>query len=53
MRISLEEDESNGKTKMIEYKLGFATNSDLRTMDWRKAPITKLYYEYKDGDDYE
>lgn len=51
-RISLEEDEANGGTKVIEYKLGFAANTDLRIIDWRKAPISKLYYEYKEGDDY-
>jgi DNA helicase IV len=51
-RISLEEDETNGSTKIIEYKLGFAANPDLRIIDWRKAPISKLYYEYKEGDDY-
>jgi DNA helicase-2/ATP-dependent DNA helicase PcrA len=51
-RISLEEDEPNGSTKLIEYKLGFAANTDLRIIDWRKAPISKLYYEYKEGDDY-
>jgi len=51
-RISLEEDEPNGATKTIEYKLGFAANPDLRIIDWRKAPISKLYYEYKEGDDY-
>jgi DNA helicase IV len=51
-RISLEEDEANGSTKVIEYKLGFAANPDLRIIDWRKAPISKLYYEYKEGDDY-
>jgi DNA helicase IV len=51
-RISLEEDAPNGSTKTIEYKLGFAANPDLRIIDWRKAPISKLYYEYKEGDDY-
>jgi DNA helicase II / ATP-dependent DNA helicase PcrA len=51
-RISLQEDEPNGSTKVIEYKLGFAANPDLRIIDWRKAPISKLYYEYKEGDDY-
>lgn len=51
-RISLEEDEANGSTKTIEYKLGFSANPDLRIIDWRKAPISKLYYEYKEGDDY-
>lgn len=51
-RISLEEEEANGSTKIIEYKLGFAANPDLRIIDWRRAPISKLYYEYKEGDDY-
>jgi DNA helicase-2/ATP-dependent DNA helicase PcrA len=51
-RISLEEDEANGATKVIEYKLGFSANPDLRIIDWRKAPISKLYYEYKEGDEY-
>ena len=51
-RISLEEDEPSGSTRIIEYKLGFAANPDLRIIDWRKAPISKLYYEYKEGDDY-
>ena len=51
-RISLAEDQADGSTKRIEYKLGFSANTDLRIIDWRKAPISKLYYEYKEGDDY-
>lgn len=51
-RIILDEDTPNGGTKEIEYKLGFAANPDTRIIDWRKAPISKLYYEYKEGDDY-
>lgn len=50
-RIVLEEEESKGP-KIIEYKLGFSANPDCRIVDWRKAPISKLYYEYKEGDDY-
>ncbi len=50
-RIELEEDEGN-QTKVIEYKLGFSANPDLRIIDWRRAPVSKLYYEYKEGDDY-
>lgn len=50
-RIQLEEDEA-GRTKTIEYKLGFSANPDLRIIDWRKAPVSKLYYEYKEGDEY-
>jgi DNA helicase II / ATP-dependent DNA helicase PcrA len=50
-RIVLEEYQ-NDKPKTIEYKLGIAANSDCRIIDWRKAPIAKLYYEYKEGEDY-
>jgi DNA helicase-2/ATP-dependent DNA helicase PcrA len=51
-RIQLEEEESDGRTKVIEYKLGFSANPDLRIIDWRRAPVSKLYYEYKEGDEY-
>ena len=52
-RIELaEEDLQTGKIKNIEYKLGFSANPDCRIIDWRKAPISKLYYEYKEGDEY-
>lgn len=51
-RIELEEDLENGKTKKIEYKLGKRSNPDCRIIDWRKAPIAKLYYEYEEGDLY-
>ena len=51
-RIVLEEAVNDGSTKTIEYKLGVAANPDCRIVDWRKAPIAKLYYEYKEGDEY-
>ena len=52
-RIELaEEDEKTGNIKPIEYKLGFFANPDCRIVDWRKAPISKLYYEYKEGEEY-
>lgn len=51
-RIILEEEDEKGSLKTIEYKLGFAANPDCRIIDWRKAPISKLYYEYKEGDEY-
>lgn len=47
-----EEDESTGDTRTIEYKIGYASNPDCRIIDWRKAPLSKLYYEYKEGEDY-
>lgn len=42
-----------GTVKDLEYRLGVAANTDCRIIDWRKAPISKLYYEYKEGDAYE
>jgi DNA helicase IV len=51
-RIVLEEDDVGARKRVIEYKLGFSANPDLRIIDWRKAPISKLYYEYKEGDEY-
>ncbi len=50
-RVVLEEETPAGP-KTIEYKLGFAANVDCRIIDWRKAPISKLYYDYKEGDYY-
>ena len=40
------------KGREIEYKLGFAANSDCRIIDWRRAPISRLYYEYREGEEY-
>jgi DNA helicase-2/ATP-dependent DNA helicase PcrA len=51
-RIVFEELEDDGSTREIEYKLGFAANTECRIIDWRKAPIAKLYYEYKEGDEF-
>lgn len=50
--IVLEELTPQGTTKALEYKLGVAANPDCRIIDWRKAPIAKLYYEYKEGEEY-
>ena len=47
-----EEDEASGVLRTIEYKIGYASNPDCRIIDWRKAPLSKLYYEYKEGEDY-
>ena len=52
-RIELEEDLADGTTKQIEYKIGKIANPDCRIIDWRKAPIAKLYYEYQEGDLYD
>lgn len=51
-RIVLEEERPDGSRREIEYKIGLAANPDCRIIDWRRAPISKLYYEYKEGDEY-
>ncbi|MDZ4787274.1 MAG: ATP-binding domain-containing protein [bacterium] len=50
-RIILEE-ELNGQPRKIEYKIGHHANTECRIIDWRKAPLSRLYYEYKEGDTY-
>jgi len=50
-RVQIEE-EINGKVKQIAYKLGLRGNTETRIIDWRKAPISKLYYEYQEGEEY-
>jgi DNA helicase-2/ATP-dependent DNA helicase PcrA len=50
-RIILHE-QAEGKRKEIEYKIGYNANPDCRIIDWKKAPISKLFYEYKEGDEY-
>jgi len=46
------EEEINGKVRQISYKLGLRSNTECRIIDWRRAPIAKLYYEYREGDEY-
>ena len=46
------EEEENGRTVQREYRLGTAGNPDCRIVDWRKAPISKLYYEYQEGEEF-
>ncbi|MCC6954987.1 MAG: AAA family ATPase, partial [Deltaproteobacteria bacterium] len=35
-----------------EYRLGSYANLDCRIVDWRRAPVSKLYYEYREGDSF-
>jgi DNA helicase-2/ATP-dependent DNA helicase PcrA len=51
-RIVLEEEHPNGKIQKIEYKIGLQPNIDCRIIDWKKAPLSKLYYEFKEGEEY-
>jgi DNA helicase II / ATP-dependent DNA helicase PcrA len=51
-RLLLEE---NGKKR--EVLIGRATHLDtkssVRIVDWRDAPVSRLYYRYEEGDDYD
>lgn len=50
-RLVVREETDNGERE-FEYRIGTAANTDCRIIDWRKAPISKLYYEYREGDEY-
>ncbi len=43
----------NENNKDTEFKLGLASFPELRIVDWRKSPISKLYYDYQEGDSYD
>lgn len=43
----------NETGKDVEFKLGLASFPELRIIDWRKAPISKLYYDYEEGEEYD
>lgn len=43
--------EENGK--QIEFRLGLASFPEERIIDWRKAPISTLYYDYEEGEEYD
>lgn len=36
----------------IEFRLGTASFPKERIIDWRKGPISKLYYAYKEGEEF-
>ncbi len=46
-RVVTEEEE-----RQVEFRLGTASFPEQRIIDWRKAPISKLYYDYQEGDDF-
>lgn len=51
-RIQVEEEDPDGKLRKIEFRLGTSSNLECRIIDWRKAPMARLYYEYQEGDEY-
>ena len=50
-RLVVREETDTGERE-FEYLIGTAANTECRIIDWRKAPISKLYYEYREGDEY-
>jgi DNA helicase II / ATP-dependent DNA helicase PcrA len=50
-RIVLEEDSGSSK-RLIEYKLGKKSHPDSNIIDWKNAPLAKLFYEYEEGESY-
>ena len=45
----------NGKSKdVLVGKRGFIDRqSNVQIVDWRNAPVSRIYYRYEEGDDYE
>lgn len=43
----------NERGRDVEFKLGVASLPEERIIDWRKAPISKLYYDYEEGEEYD
>ncbi len=39
--------------KQVEFRLGTASFPEQRIVDWRKAPISQLYYNYREGDEFD
>lgn len=37
----------------VEFRLGVASFPEERIIDWRKGPISKLYYDYEEGEEYD
>ncbi len=49
-RVVTDEVNEDGGRKAVEFRLGTASFPEQRIIDWRKAPISKLYYDYQEGD---
>lgn len=51
-RVVTDEITETGEQKEVEFRLGTASFPAQRIIDWRKAPISKLYYDFKEGDEF-
>ena len=43
---------TNEEGRDIEFRLGSESFPDQRIIDWRKAPISRLYYDYQEGEEF-
>lgn len=50
-RLEVQEERASGPVR-LDYKIGFETNLDCRIIDWRDAPLSKLFYHYEEGEEY-
>jgi DNA helicase IV len=50
-RLIIREETAKGNVER-EFKIGHHPNSDCRIVDWKRAPISKLYYHYKEGEEF-
>jgi ATP-dependent DNA helicase UvrD/PcrA len=53
--MRLRETGANGKSRdVLVGKRGFIDrSSNVQIVDWRNAPVSRIYYRYEEGDDYE
>ena len=55
--LRLEEEVPNGKPRKRDLLIGnkgyVDSASGVRVVDWRNAPVSKIFYRYVEGDDYE
>lgn len=40
------------ESRQVEFRLGTASFPAQRIIDWRKAPTAKLFYDYREGDEF-
>lgn len=50
-RLVVREETSEGYVER-EFKVGHQPNSECRIVDWKRAPLSKLYYHYKEGEEF-
>mgnify|MGYP006274966885 CR=1 FL=1 len=50
-RLVIQEESDSGPVER-EFKVGHFPNGNCRIVDWKKAPLSKLYYHYKEGDEF-